>query len=262
MSNIYIFWVFNIFFLATQLHTYGLFHIGSNIKDKAISFNFYLSSRISTSPLYEWERYFPCSGKMFCLSACTHKNSYSQNEPNYLAMNRKSEFELVFGRKWFSWHCNFSLSTRKLLKNLNPEFPHSWNNCHVLFLRFQRHWCGSALNLSSQEPDPVFNDRGWFCAFGFSPANAHWLLQQECDKAKCGGRPLYPLQWFLCAFLPTSNFLMAGKKQIWAAWAMFIYKRTSLSGILRKREGWTERSGKVGYSPQTSCWTVFSSPYF
>lgn len=165
MSNIYIFWVFNIFFLATQLHTYGLFHIGSNIKDKAISFNFYLSSRVSTSPLYEWERYFPCSGKMFCLSACTHKNSYSQNEPNYLAMNRKSEFELVFGRKWIFWHCNFSLSTRKLLKNLNPEFPHSWNNCHVLFLRFQRHWCGSALNLSSQEPDPVFNDRGWFCAF-------------------------------------------------------------------------------------------------
>lgn len=108
----------------------------------------------------------------------------------------------------------------------------------------------------------MFNDRAWFWAFGFSPAKAHWLLQLECDDGKYVGRPLYPLQWFLCAFLPTPNFLMADKKQIWAAWPVLIYKRTSLSGILRKREGWTEISGQVGYSPQTSCWAVFSRPYF
>lgn len=147
MLNIHVFWVLNIFFLATQVHTYGFFHVRCRIS-KIKPFTPTFTCRINTSHLYEWKRYFPFSRKMFWLSVCIHKNSCSQSGHNFLAMNRKSEFELVFVRNCIFWHCYFGLSDRKVLKNLSPEFPHSWNNCHVLFLRFQRHWCGSALNLS------------------------------------------------------------------------------------------------------------------
>lgn len=122
MLNIHVFWVLNIFFLATQLHTYGFFHVRCRIS-KIKPFTPTFTCRINTSHLYEWKRYFPFSRKMFWLSVCIHKIVVVKVGITFWQWTENQNLNLCLSETAFSDTVILVFLTEKYSKILVLNFP-------------------------------------------------------------------------------------------------------------------------------------------